>query len=305
MRIVVAVTDNDWFHFLKERNPDEVNFWQPSARGTFRALAPGEPFLFKLHSPFNYIVGGGFFVKYSVLPTSLAWEAIGDKNGARSLAEMRQRVERYRQVPPRSGTDYLVGCIILCAPFLLDDRDWLPSPQDFPSQTQRYKGFDVSSPTGKALWDWLAVHAEMQHPPGVREVPGPTIGGDVLVRERLGQGAFRVLVTDAYARRCAVTNERVLPTLEAAHIVPVGQGGKHSVDNGLLLRSDVHRLFDSGYVTVTPDFRFLASRRLREEFENGEEYLQLSGKQIALPQRAEERPSRQHLEWHAGTVFVA
>ncbi len=62
MRAFVAVTDKDWYQFLAGRpNLDEVNFWQPSAATGFAALEPGEPFLFKLHSPGNYIVGGGFF----------------------------------------------------------------------------------------------------------------------------------------------------------------------------------------------------------------------------------------------------
>jgi hypothetical protein len=76
------------------------------------------------------------------------------------------------------------------------------------------------------------------------------------VRQRLGQGAFRVLVTDAYERRCAVTGEKALPVLQAAHIRPVTKEGTHQLDNGLLLRSDIHALFDQGYVTVTPDHRF-------------------------------------------------
>jgi len=46
----------------------------------------------------------------------------------------------------------------------------------------------------------------------------------------------------------------------------------HEVSNGLLLRSDIHRLFDAGYVTVTPDYEFKVSGRLREDFNNGETY---------------------------------
>ena len=40
---------------------DEVNFWQPGSNTQFRALSPGELLLFKLHSPDNFIVGGGVF----------------------------------------------------------------------------------------------------------------------------------------------------------------------------------------------------------------------------------------------------
>lgn len=65
-------------------------------------------------------------------------------------------------------------------------------------------------------------------------------GEPFLIRPRLGQGAFRVLVTDLYRRRCAVTRERTLPALEAAHIRPYGSGGAHEASNGLLLRRDIH-----------------------------------------------------------------
>jgi putative restriction endonuclease len=77
-----------------------------------------------------------------------------------------------------------------------------------------------------------------------------------------------VLVTDAYERRCAVTGEKTLPVLEAAHIKPYAQNGPHRVDNGSLLRSDLHKLFDLGYVTVTPDLRVRVSRRLKAEWHN-------------------------------------
>lgn len=51
-------------------------------------------------------------------------------------------------------------------------------------------------------------------------------GAPHLIRPRLGQGAFRVLVTDVYGRKCAVTGERTLPALEAAHIRPYAEGGR-------------------------------------------------------------------------------
>ena len=57
MRFFVGVTDNAWYRHLAALRPDEVNFWRPSGRG-FSAIEVGEPFLFKLHSPKNYIVGG-------------------------------------------------------------------------------------------------------------------------------------------------------------------------------------------------------------------------------------------------------
>ena len=124
------------------------------------------------------------------------------------------------------------------------------------------------------------------------------------VRPRLGQGTFRVLVTENHQRRCAVTGEKALPVLDAAHIQPVTEGGQHRLDNGLLLRTDVHRLFDTGYVTVTPDGRFLVSRRLKDDFDNGEPYMPFHGQRIWMPGDAISQPNQKALEWHSEEVFL-
>lgn len=126
----------------------------------------------------------------------------------------------------------------------------------------------------------------------------------VLARRRLGQGAFRLLVTDSYERQCAVTREHTLPVLQAAHIRPVTQAGEHHVSNGLLLRSDVHTLFDRGYVTITPDMKFRVSPRLNDDWRNGKIYYQLDGQPINVPKDPSCRPDPVQLEWHADSVFL-
>ena len=122
---------------------------------------------------------------------------------------------------------------------------------------------------------------------------------------RLGQGAFRVLVADAYLRRCAITGERTLPALEAAHIRPYTDEGPHLVSNGMLLRSDLHHLFDQGYLTVTLDFRVEVSRCIREEFENGRDYCAMHGQPLrVLPKTENEHSAREFLEWHQDHRFL-
>ena len=128
-------------------------------------------------------------------------------------------------------------------------------------------------------------------------------GEPVLVRPRLGQGAFRILVTDTYNRRCAVTGERTLPALDAAHIKPFAAGGEHETSNGILLRRDIHSLFDSGYVTVTPELKFEVSRRIKEEFENGRHYYALHGSDLSLPDDPKKRPASVALAWHNENLF--
>jgi putative restriction endonuclease len=101
-----------------------------------------------------------------------------------------------------------------------------------------------------------------------------------------------------------VTGERTLPALDAAHIRPYAEGGEHAVSNGLLLRRDIHCLFDLGYVTVTPDNVFEVSPRIREEFENGRDYYAMHGRPLLIPRRNDLRPDPAALDWHNQQRFL-
>jgi putative restriction endonuclease len=150
---------------------------------------------------------------------------------------------------------------------------------------------------------WEAVNDRLGQANASMESEPARFGEPQLIRPRLGQGAFRVLVTDIYRRRCAVTQERTLPALEAAHIRPYGDGGEHEARNGLLLRRDIHSLFDAGYVTVTPDLRFEVSRRIRDEYQNGKHYYALHGHTIDAPTDVALRPDPHALTWHNEHCF--
>jgi putative restriction endonuclease len=302
INMVVAVTDGDWFETLRRQTDlGEVNFWAPSP-SAFRALQPGELFLFKLHAPHNVIVGGGIFAYATVLPWSLAWQAFGEANGAPNAQEMRARIARYRRTDPASRTDFEIGCRILTQPFFFDERDWLPVPASWSRNIVTFKTYNTGDAEGLALWDAVEERLQRPRPMGLAD-EAARFGAPHLIRPRLGQGAFRVLVTDIYRRRCVVTEERTLPALDAAHIRPYGAGGAHEASNGLLLRRDLHSLFDAGYVTVTPDLRFSVSRRIREEFENGRHYYALHGRSIEPPQNQSHRPDRAALSWHNENCF--
>ena len=152
MNFYVGITDGDWFaHLSQGERPEEVNFWQPSGSTTFRALQPGEPFLFKLHSPDDFIVGGGFFSHFSILPVSLAWKAFGTDNGAETEAEVRARIEHYRRVKPNPIEDYAIGCILLQSPFFFDRKDWIPVP-GWNKSIVRGRGYDTDNEPGRSLW---------------------------------------------------------------------------------------------------------------------------------------------------------
>lgn len=310
MRLFVGITDGDWFSLLRQRAGsgilEEVNFWSPSSQ-PLRELLPGEMVLFKLHAPDSFIVGGGFYTRFSRLPIHLAWEAFHYGNGVSSLGELLAKVQRYRRGPTTVSDE--IGCTLLSEPFFFGEDDWIPVPDSFAPNIVRGKTYDTGEPEGWALWGALQDRIARAIVPqqgsalySLREAP--RFGIPVITRPRLGQGGFRVLVTEAYERRCSMTGEKTLPALEAAHIRPYSDGGEHDLRNGLLLRSDLHRLFDQGYISVDPsDRRILVSQRIREEFENGKDYYRLNGEPLRIPVLDEAVPAAEYLSYHAEHIF--
>lgn len=308
MRMYVGITDFEWFKTLKQANCDEVNFWKPGGRTNFKALHEGDMFLFKLHSPQNYIVGGGFFLKFSILPSSLAWEAFGSANGANNLLELRSRIYKYKKTNRLSDPDPQIGCIILTMPFYLEERDWIPVPNDWNRNIVQGKNYNAFEATGQVLFEQVQDKLRKQGlvqsivKEGALEY---RYGKEQLIKPRIGQGAFKVLITDAYQRRCAITGEKTLPVLEAAHIKPYSLNGPHAINNGLLLRRDFHTLFDRGYITVDKSLTVEVSHRIKEDFGNGKEYYAHHGsKLIILPERREQLPDPHYLEWHNENVYL-
>ncbi len=304
----IANTDFGWFsHFLhRAESPDEVNFWQPSPHG-FKAIPPGAPFFLRLGAPHRAIAGFGFLARYERVPAWLAWECFGDKNGTDTFGEMAARIEGIRR---RTGSallahacDYEVGCIIISQPTFFPRDDWVVDHADWHPRIQGGKTIDVAHGDGQRVFAECLERATKTWPeaePLAAELR--RFGAAQTVTPRLGQGAFRIAVTNAYGA-CAVSGEHSLPALEAAHVRPYAEGGEHALPNGLLLRADIHRLYDAGYVTVTPDYRFHVSHDLADDFHNGREYERFSGHSIILPQAPAERPNPELLDWHAQAVF--
>jgi putative restriction endonuclease len=306
VRLYIAVTDRFWFDALSASPPDEVNFWRPSGGSQFRALRPGELFLFKLHAPDNFIVGGGVFSHASNVPLSMAWEAFERKNGAASPSEMRKRIAHYRKdrgiLDPRQ--DPIIGCRVLTQPFFWPRDHWLAIPESWRPNIVSGKGFDLSETEGLSLWQAVTERlAEPRLHGQLYEAPA-RYGTPHLIAPRLGQGAFRLAVTDGYERRCAITNEKTLPILDAAHIRSYADGGEHEPSNGLLLRTDIHRLFDLGYVTVSSAGHFVVGRRLKDDFDNGRHYYELHGQVVRPPRSKDTIPSPAALEWHRENRFL-
>src|SRR5688572_19278450 len=241
----VAVTDYDWYSFLRlPKDWEEVNFWQPSSHGL---LDPprGMPFFFKLKNEYGSpIVGFGYFSWRSKLPAWMAWDTFGAANGAPDRNSMLARISRLRRDPaadPAGG--YEIGCLLIASPVFFDEHLWVRAPIDWPQNVQRGKSYDITFGEGRRIYEEClarassTIHNMPENRPPVTDIApglvyehaGERFGKPYVAKPRLGQGGFRVAVSDIYRRRCAISSEHSLPALEAAHIKPYAQGGAHDL----------------------------------------------------------------------------
>jgi putative restriction endonuclease len=320
MKFWLGVTDSKWYRFLRDKNPEDVNFWQPSGqRREFTSIEKGAPFLFKLKAPYNVVGGVGFFSTQAFLPVSVAWDAFRERNGCSSFLEFKNTIEIYRK---KNGGEItanpVIGCLILTNPIFFRDEDLVSVPENWSGPIVQGKTYSDDEPIGRKLWDDVQLRMNKYNffDTSIREDnqlntessvdDSHRYKENVLSRVRLGQGAFRIMITQAYQGRCAVTGEHTLPVLEAAHIKPFSESGPHMVSNGILLRSDLHKLFDTGYITISPDYRLEVSPCLKEEFDNGKIYYEMKGRRLLVtPDKLRDKPNMEYLRWHNETVYRA
>ncbi len=315
-RAAVANTDLAWFRHFRRHNVttvvDEVNFWRPvSQGGRFSVVRDGGPVFFRLKAPARAIAGFGFFAGTLEMTVSMAWEVFGEANGDPTYSSFLGRIHGYRVQYGRDTSaleSQKVTCLVLRGAVFLRDDDWLPwdRREQWADTVVAVKGYELSQGVGTVLADLLEA--------STIDVPDELVGdfqpvsvdsralAEAPERIREGQGAFRVRLLSAYGA-CTITGEHALPVLDAAHIQPYLGPPSNHIQNGIVLRTDLHRLYDDGYITVTPDLRLEVSRRLKDEFDNGHAYYEMAGRTVQVPRNPRLQPSRNALEWHADRVF--
>ena len=304
-KLYVHPTDRRWFDFLRQQPPgDSVNFWKPRTRN-FTSLPPDEPLLFLLNKPDKVIAGVGYFAGKMNVTLESAWNIFGLRKGVGSYQEFHQLVYGNRYAP--ASDDATILCLTLNAPVFFEPADWLPAPPDWSGNLVQGKSYDAATPLGQHLWQQVSQvlqkyqSAPLAAEPGIAELVLEPMAsyGTALRQLRPDQRAFQTIVMQAYESKCAISGEKTRPVLEAAHIRPYAEAGPSIVSNGLLLRSDLHRLFDRHYLTVDADsLKVEVSARIQQEFSNGVEYYRFQGQKLRLPHEKLARPAQQFLRQH-------
>lgn len=300
--LYVGNTDKDWFDQLKAQ-PDlrEVNHWQPSGV-KFKILAEGGIFFFRLKSPINMIGGFGLLASAENASVSLLWDSIGTANGVNSKEEFVARVKHYRTKNNVQGfvdENTHVGFKILVEPVFLSEKDWFPEPSDWSPQIVVGKSYSSDTTIGQYLMsNYMRLAGETPRRDAIaRQMFGfeePPQAGFATrnVKQRTGQNLFKLSLLYAYDGKCAVSGCDIEEVLDGAHIHPFSETQDHSIPNGILLRKDIHALFDRGAFTIDHDYRIRFTEQFKERYPmDANSYANFDGQKLKLPKDKAHWPS--------------
>ena len=269
----IAITDRTWYDYQRSHGfIDEVNFWTPSKNGP-NQISPGDYFVFKLKGEGDLIGGFGTFVEYKFQSLEDTWTEFGRKNGCDNKVDF---LNTLRSFDSNNGTD--CGCVVLKDVVYFEDPVNRVSVGIKAKPAQLY-AYERIAPF--PFDDYLVSTGNFSLvPTNAKEKTTQS------VTERKGQGAFHAAVSRAYNGQCCVTGETTPELLQAAHIQDYINKDSNHIQNGLLLRIDIHKLFDSGMLLIDNHYKVHISSQVKSAA-----YTQYDNQSISLPAKQSERPS--------------
>ena len=292
----IALTDYDWYSLISQNYIDNyINFWTPTP-WNIRKLNLGDKVYFLLKKKYGRkICGYGCFVKYETNDILNAWNEYGLGNGVRNLEELKRRVAKYTNKNSKigyQGENHLIGCLILNHVSFFP-REEQKSPDEYnwimPKNIVKFK-YITDEPT------IIESKAQVNNSFSLVSQSQAYISLSKSKR-RVGQATFRYNIMEAYKHRCCVTGETAPQALQAAHIQEYINEESNHIQNGLLLRADLHILFDSGLISINDKYEVLVSSHLTSKY-----YRQFVGLKIELP-APQFMPSLAAIKWHNENVY--
>ncbi len=280
----VAPTDLIWFEYLKTHCLiDDINFWTPSD-WRVKSLHPGDKFIFKLKGKDDRAGGYGTFVEYKYQSLDATWKEFGTRNGFDCKSDFYQAIGGYQ-----AQASSKCGCIVLTDVVFFDSPISLSSVGiNFSRQVVKFKTctqpFPFDSTTTPQLSSFNLVATSNKNKKSQ------------LATYREGQGQFHTEVCAAYGKRCCISCETIPELLQAAHIQDYINKDSNHIQNGLLLRIDLHKLFDSGLLYIDDQYYVHVSSLVASPY-----YQQYNGKKITLPSNPSAWPSKDALLFKKGS----
>jgi putative restriction endonuclease len=287
----ISPTDKNWFDFLKDSELNSyVNFWTPTPWNV-RNLSLGNRFYFMLKSPIRKLGGFGEFQEYKNLTALQAWNEFGFRNGRGSKQEFIDSIQQYidKNSSRLGGQEidintYEIGCISLKNCEFWETEKFINIEDydvTFPVQVVKIKYFTTYDPfynLQENSSDFCIIGAPRNDKQNIS------------INSRYGQAEFRGKVLRAYDNQCCISGETIPEILEAAHIQEYRNINSNHVQNGLLLRTDLHRLYDNGLIYIDENYVINISNQI-----SSPHYIQYHDKLIKLPSNLHEYPSKDAL----------
>ena len=264
----------------------------------------GEPVFFEIERDGKKLIcGGGFYQRTREITPLQCWQMLGVNNGAEDKEEFIQMVTARGWSQGRKLLSHQIS-----GTFVFSSRqcyELMPELGIKPLDLGELTYVDTNTPEGRFLWRFIMHERSFQLQEGTSD--GLWQGIYHLAEEKQSRdyyAMFAAKMLKAYDFKCTVTGEPTVDALEVAHIRTFYDERFFKPDNGLVLRADLAKLFDKGYITV--EYRgenaFLkVSKTLK--LSGGDEYLHYDGVKLNLPKAQSERPSREYLSWHRQNRF--
>jgi putative restriction endonuclease len=246
----------------------------------------------------TYICGGGFYCATRTMEPSKAWDLYGVNNGADSFKDFR---EQLLAAGWREGEKLVANVINGCFAFSRHESYQIPDELGIRIRTGTTIPFSLNNPDGRFLAR-VVMHRRSPHlRPGTFNNEWPGIY--LMAAEKHARDYSMVFFTQmlrAYDFRCAVTGDRTQPLLDVAHIRTFYDERFTNPCNGIVMRTDIHRLFSQGYITCEyasdSEVVVIVSKDLAVA--GGGEYMKYDGVKLSLPEDKAMWPSRDYLVWH-------
>lgn len=309
--IMICKVDHSWYSIIKSEyfsaGTNSTNFWtvecEQDLDPALRTFEPGTMVLYVLdHHDHSFVVGGGFFLSWVFLNPKQLWEILGVRNGSHSYEDFFDKVRALG-----GNEDSVLASSVLNGTFILTRRDSIMIPDEFRAHFQDLPArslLSLDEPIGKYLEKIVnevrvaMLDAYGQHWPGIYYVASNRNSRSYI------QG-FTARVMNAYEFRCAITGTSARPVLEVAHLQPFYDHNFQSVQNGILLRCDVQKMFNTGYITLEykndDEIAVKVSRTIKSVW--AEDYAVYNGKKIFLPKDRALWPKKEYIEWHQKNCF--
>lgn len=286
----ISPTDKSWFDLLKKQQFNSyVNFWTPTP-WNIRKPRFEDRWYFLLKSPIRKIGGFGELIEYKNMTIADAWKHYGLRNGCESFENMSAKVQSYvNKHSKRNGKkdvsieDYKIGCLILKNCQFWDEGDYL-DPLEYNASVK-------DQVVTRKIFDRYDPFLHDSNNNSFQILSEPREDYKAQINQRRGQGKFQGLILKAYNNACCISGETCPELLDAAHIQNYLTESSNHVQNGLLLRVDIHRLYDNGLLYIDDQFNILVSPLLK-----GTMYWQYNRKSIKLPGDINDYPSKNALK---------